>query len=695
MSSLRGRYRHTTLTALAVGILFVAWHGASTAFSAEGKIEPLANDEGSKWLRWVIPLPKQVRFEGKLRMPATDIAVQLRENSTDVERHAVYELTGLLSRKTGVQNFKDGSFSITIGVCDAEGKIDGTLIPGAETLRELKNSDQAYLITPLSGSGLAVTALSERGVYYGVKTLQQLLESRLAVGSVTMPIVTIVDWPDLAERGEWEFLIDLDGEIEFFADRKLNLIEAWCAHLSLDDQGHGVATFDTGLANVARLRAIKWIPIISHFEHLPTEEVYKRFPETKGQGSHARTGPDGPATLLCFSEAKTKELLADWFTSLSSIEGIDEICVWLSEQHIWCECDQCKTSNQHVLEAEACVQAWRLARKKNPHLRLRILLTQGSYPANKEVLAAISDPEVRVLYYHGGLTYNSKRDPIVYPLLEQFVKKDRWLGIYPQISASWSLVCPWSGPQFVKFRMNEFVDKGLQCVSVRASADDRFSDFNLTATAEWSWNAKGRSEHEFAEAWAVRHGLSDPEKAADLIEMLGSVSWDVYGSGIPTQSFPNSSVKMIENRAQPELGSGIFLYFPTVEHIDHDLTVCNKALKLAEELGDVALLSETRVVQGYVRMLKSIHVIAHAVAGKQPLGDADRRTLQTTFDELDHARRDVLAALDAWRHVTLPGGPPGRYKTVLKTTDETVSGIAAALASFGVKQSGSRSGVEK
>jgi hypothetical protein len=45
------------------------------------------------------------------------------------------------------------------------------------------------------------------------------------------------------------------------------------------------------------------------------------------------------------------------------------------------------------------------------------------------------------------------------------------------------------------------------------------------------WNAKGRSEREFALAWATRKGLENPEEIACWMEMMGPVSWNVYGSG--------------------------------------------------------------------------------------------------------------------------------------------------------------------
>ena len=39
---------------------------------------------------------------------------------------------------------------------------------------------------------------------------------------------------------------------------------------------------------------------------------------------------------------------------------------------------------------------------------------------------------------------------------KQYAKDGGWLGCYPQLTASWRIVCPWSAPQFIKARMTEF-----------------------------------------------------------------------------------------------------------------------------------------------------------------------------------------------------------------------------------------------
>lgn len=639
--------------------------------------EAVTTDEARQWLRWVIPLPKKVRLEGMVTVPAAEVAIQLRQNATDVEQNARNELVELIRAKTGTAPGASG-FRILVGVCDAEGKIDGREIPSAEQLAALPNAEQAYVIAPLAERGLAVAALTPRGVYHGLKTVSQLIEPKLAAGKVTVPLVAVLDWPDLAERGLWGGSASRD--VQYMADRKMNLIESHTT-IGFDDQGRGTVTIDGETQDAARLHAIKWVPIITHLDHLSRTGIFDRYPELKGKGDRAQHPTHSTVVAACFSQPKTAEILAQWFESLAATEGVRDINVWLSEiEGIECDCEKCAQGNQYALETAAAVRAWQLACKKYPDVRLRVLLTQGSYPSNDKVLAAAPAP-VGITYYSGSTTYDSTRDPMIYPLLEQFAAEGRWLGVYPQLTASWRIVCPWSGPQFIKYRMTEFVDKKLACLCGYATPDNRYYDFNVTAAAEWSWNAHGRDEREFAAAWATRRGLSDPDKAAEWAVMLGPVGWDVYGSRVPHSQFFGQAARLIKGRHKPAwVGEkGMFRHFPDVAAMDADLATCDKALVLAEELSDPALVAETHVIRGYVRMIKSIYLIADRIAGKKKLDAEDKAAVQTTFVELSSACDEVTTNLEVWRQAVAPDDRSPRFTDTIDVTRQTVADVVAAL----------------
>jgi len=88
--------------------------------------------------------------------------------------------------------------------------------------------------------GLVCSSLTDTGTYYAAKTLQQLLAPTLKgkgpEATAGLPVVKVVDWPDLAERGEWGGSAVPD--LEWMAAGKLNLIELH-ATLSLDEAGVG------------------------------------------------------------------------------------------------------------------------------------------------------------------------------------------------------------------------------------------------------------------------------------------------------------------------------------------------------------------------------------------------------------------------------------------------------------------------
>lgn len=269
-----------------------------------------------------------------------------------------------------------------------------------------------------------------------------------------------------------------------------------------------MAQIDANAVRKSYLNGVKYVPIIPHLDLLGGySDIYKVYPAIKGKGKSADV--DGRIAPCC-SNPQTSQVLAIWMKKLAQNQGVTDICCWLSEHPVHCECEECMKKGQYVAETQAFVEAWKIARAKYPKLGLRILLSQSTYSVNEKILAIIPDG-VGVTYYHGGLTYDSSRDPMIYPLLSEYAAKGRWLGCYPQINAAWRVVCPWSGPQFVKARSVEFADKKLKCVAWYAPGNNRLYDFNINAAAEWMWNSHGRDEHEFSAAWATRKGFKNPE----------------------------------------------------------------------------------------------------------------------------------------------------------------------------------------
>ncbi|MEW6355209.1 MAG: ThuA domain-containing protein [Planctomycetota bacterium] len=654
----------------------------ASALAAETPVA-VSKEEQTKWLRWLIPLPKQIAIEKKITMPSCEVQIVLREGAGEVEQCAAEEIRSLFMDRAN-ERCDRGRFEIVVGVCDEKGNVGKVAVPDTAQLAKLPNADQAYLIAPHGDDRLVLTALNEKGVFYASQTLRQLLEPTFTYDHVTIPLAKVMDWPDLEERGEWGG--NSTQDILWMTRHKMNVVEAH-VQLSMTADGRGEARADEEKIAFARRRAFNYVPIITHLNGIGRTGIYNAYPDLMGQGERARhrTYPDLVAP--CCSHPKLTEVFADWMCSLASQKGVTHICAWLSElENQFCSCEKCKASElgQYAMETRCLVEAWRLARKKFPNLQLRILLTQGSYDTNDKVLAQVPK-EVGITYYDGGRTYDSSRDPMIYPLLEKYVAEGGWLGCYPQLTASWRIVCPWSGPQFIKYRMNEFVDKKLKCLCGYATPHNRLYDFNVVASAEWSWNAKGRTEQEFAAAWATRRGMKDPDAVADWAVMIGPVGWDVYGSRVPFYFVSRRPQHMVKQRTKPALGEGIFRYFPTVEHMEQDLATCEKAMAIAKRLNEPLLIFETEAIQGYVEMIKHIFTIANRISESKTLTYPERVEMQNAMKRLSLAGMNVSKALTEWEGVVGQNLSGSRLVDTVQETERTVVDIGDCLVPLGIR----------
>jgi len=640
----------------------------STVALGVGELGAISEAEQARWVRWLIPLPKQIEFAGKVTLPISAVKITVRDGAGEVEQTAAAQL------KQSLPGNGDHRFEISIDISDAGGE-----------LADLPNREQAYVIRPVGENRLVLTALDERGVYYAVQTLRQLLEATLTDGgNVTIPLVTVTDWPDLAERGAWGGNTRDSDEILWMARHKLNLV-AVHVPLRVQDDGQAVAEASPKRIELGRRHALNVVPIITHLSHIPGTRIYEVYPQLEAKGG---TGNGSPCAL----QPKFVDVLADWMCSMAG-QGAADISAWLSEgPNHQCSCPKCLAEgkrSQYHLEARAYVKAWRLARSKYPNLEMHVMLSQGSYPTNDKVLAEIpADTPIGVSYYHGGKTYNSSQEPMIYPLLEDYAAKGGWLAVVPQISASYEMVTPWSAPQFIKYRMNEYVQKKLACVCAYPTPNSRLYDFNVTAMAEWSWNSAGRSEREFAAAWATRRGLSDPDAAAEWAVTLGDAGWDFYGADIPLQYLKRGkAAAMVAGRARPQPGKGMFKYLPTLEHIDRNLAACDNAMALAKRLANPSIIQETRVIQGYLRMAREIFNIATWVADASNPTYDQRVELQNAMNTLALACYQTNDGLERWERATGPDlSNNNRYQLTMLANQRTVDDIADAVLPFAIRK---------
>lgn len=669
-----------TLRRLAMPVLLVCLGLLQCVLAAQAA--PLSATEAAAWKQWLIPLPKQTDLTGKLTVPLSGLRVKLPPRPTDLDLALVQELSEALGEKSGL---KLKLTSITPGAAS----LVFVRTPAAKSaLGDKRNGSQGYTITSAQ-STLTCDALTDQGSYYAMKTLKQLLLPTVKgtgeAATVDVPLGKIVDWPDMEERGQWGGTCVQD--LEWLSDLKFNLIELH-AKLSVDQAKVGHAEMDAAVMERARRHGVQIVPIIHHLEQLEGTGMFKAFPQL--QAVDAKVDNQN-CKSICFARPEIVTLVSQWMADLGKLPDVREVMVWLSEEGKGCQCDQCKPQNRFVSELNAITAAWHEAQKTTPGLGLRVLLTQTSYASNDKVLAALQ-PGVKVSYYDGGRTYNTERKPMIYPLLEEYVKGGKWLGVYPTLCANWLTVTPFTNPAFTHYRLTEFVDKGLQNLVGYIVPTDWYYPVNTAGALEWSWNAHGRSADEFTLAWAARQGLKDPQQFLQWTKLIGPPAWDMYASNYPYhEHWGGPLVKIATGQMKFGLGQSIYTAFSTEEQFGKNVTQCEQALALAQELGEPQFIQESRIVLAYAQVLQSVRALSRIMKGDELL-PADRRPEAEQWMRQAQAAVDTLSeAYPLWSQACYPtqkGPAPQRYMATINMMEKFSSALSAVMDKQGFADEG-------
>ncbi len=598
--------------AAVAALLAVVTIGATA--EAAPALQTVDGAEQTAWVRHTVPLPKQIAIRQKVVVSPESVAIERPSGGDPLIGQTVTELREAL----GASAASSPTFTIRLNVGGA----------GAEAMKTLKNSGQAYSITPLSGNaGLAIDALTPRGLYYGVKTLKQLVAARAGAGSVEIPLATVKDWPDMEVRGFWG--TDSADHVVWMSDRKMNIIEQ-ISDIGIDDSGKAwgrAKAFNRPMFELGPTYAVDPVPVVLHLEQVSGKGVYANHPELKAKG-----GQEGS---FCYSQPAIVDVIANWIIELAKLNGVRAVDVWMTENlhgQGGCRCDACGKEDYAVLEARAIVAGWEKAKKQFPELGLYTLTSEETEASNRKVFRMLPK-DVRVWYYHSLLTYTANRQPMLRQYLADFAKQGGWIGVCPNVVYTIHFALPTTGAQFVHARMNEFVDKGMSGLLGYATPRLFYAFFNCEASAEWTWNAKGRSPREFALSWAVRNGLRDPEKFAEWSETLGPVSWDISGSHWPSgeqRNVPGKAAQRLKEGTLPPLG---FILWDAFTHpwgnvkdearLNQDVAMAAKAVELSKGLGRMDFYYESLIYQGLTDSLKALYELRKIV---KPEGIAERDT---------------------------------------------------------------------
>jgi hypothetical protein len=335
-----------------------------------------------------------------------------------------------------------------------------------------------------------------------------------------------------------------------------------------------------------------------------------------------------------------------------------------------------------VLEARIIVRAWREAVSHAGEFRLRILTSEETYRSNDDILAALP-ADVAVTYYHSLLTYHAGRRSIFWGPGLDAAPTQRNMLVCPSLVASVGLCQPFTGPQFIKFRMEEFLGKGLHGFLGYATPRTQLMRFNIEAAAEWAWNVDGRTPTEFARSWALREHMSDPDALAQWVETLGPVSWAVYGSEFPAgvrRRVPGDPALLLRDGKLPELGSikwGLYAFpwgdIKKPEELRKHVEAAEEARHLADRVGEAWVIAETRVVAGYVRALNALWELQQVV-GPDGITDGAEAGARKWAREYCRGLRDAAGALAVWEQ-----GISGQEAQFTQRSSDIAADMAEAM----------------
>ena len=640
-----------------------------------------------RWLRHLLPLPHQIDIGEIVACPPGAVTVRTPQGAGALVCQAAEEVRRLLG--TAAEHEAPG-FEILLGTVDAAGKLAGIPV-GAKQLERLPNRDQAYVIVPHGNRQLLLAGLAERGVFYAARTLCQLLKPMLTPQRAIIPLAKVVDWPDFDERGLWNFPDEAEW-IPWLSSVKLNYGKMASTRLApIERDRPNQAIIEAELMQQAKQRAFNYLPFILHLNFLHDDGLFRAYPELAGKGDGALSGryfahkEGNQHRVPCASQPKLVEILAEWMASIASQGGL-EISCWLSERPAQCGCQACTAVGKFVLEARAFVRAWERAKRTCPELQIRLFLSTTTPERDYRVLAELP-PQVkleRACATTMEQVLHWPRDLFANPLLDHAAAAGRWIASYDvPIGANGKVDTPeFKLPERSACRVRDFLGQlhrrgyqGAYGMIAWGNLARQINGFNIEALAEWTWNLEGRSEREFATAWATRQGFACPDKVGQWAALMGPVEFDVYASDFPVCYSQGKAVDMIRNRQRPYLGEGMFRYYLDAEDFARKRTVCAQAAAIAAELEDPDLAHETRVVDSYVELAHRVYQVAELLAAVE-LGElANQAVLLQALSELENAGQTNADRIRAWRANLGPEPWHYRVRDAIAATERTVAQI--------------------
>ena len=486
-------------------------------------------------LQGLLPFPRRAAVRSEAVLSPDEVCICLGGLEDEVVSYGAQRLAGKLEEAGGgpvaVEDGAGGKapFSISLEV-------------GSEEVALRGRSPQAYAIRPAE-DGMSLVATSSVGVAYAAATLAQAIRRDEETGGLVIPLLDVLDYPEIEERGFWYWppMVDMEAYgqmLDWLFDRKLNYWDLMTVDNGLrypsekypdlvSDDEFSRGNYLRDIVKMGRQRGINVVAGIVHFEQ--HRRIVERYPEMAAKKNESESFHRN-APAMCFSSEATVEFFANVLCELAELCDVDDVIAWLNEGDVSCCCESCSKQNEFAVQAGGIIAAWRRAQQNHPQLKLRLLLSQGSRCAGNEDVMAVVPREVKVSYYNGNelehredepTSYSTKRIPIISPYIQRYVAEGYSMGLCAQYHTYVGLA------ELTRLRCVEAAEKGITWLNgfpsdiahvLERKGGVRVMEKN--SLAEYSWNPWGRDIEDAFVCWCEKEGYDDPQTAGKVFSVV-------------------------------------------------------------------------------------------------------------------------------------------------------------------------------
>lgn len=589
-------------------------------------------------IKRIIPLPRAIKVSKGVVHEASRVKVELPGEKTPPLKTA----SGILGRFANPGQMCP-DFTINLRFIDKNHDKSEY-----KKLKNVKNNDQSYSIKSKIDKGvytsIEIRAFTDIGLLYAAVTLSQAVVPDS--NGAYFPVLDITDWPEIPYRGQWGGNSNCDLHWTF--QYKLNAIDGKVV-VSADENGNPSVLHNQRLYDEAAAYGVDIMATIPHLEQISRNGFLERRPDILNTPSEDRGSRSDYFPGLCMSKQATEDMVFEWFRGIAENKSVGKILVWLSEESTPCHCKDCRGDEPFQLETACLLRAYKRLTKQFPDVGLGIMLSQGSFSVTKEI-AEMLPSDVSLTYYDGGRTYDSGKYPMILPVLSKFVQKGGKLGVYPQVTHSWRTVFPWTAPDFIKYRCDEFVKVGLNRVIGYAVPSNRYHEFNLMAFAEWLWNPYGRKTADLLSAYAYLNNIPE-EEFIKYISLISKPAWKLAESKLMLRLTYNYALIL---RGRVEIQDHRYEMSELIEIKNPAKLIksAEKALLIARTIDNDSLKYEAKCI---IAGLKAYIVISGFIKEIEKKSINIEKLLMY-FDELKKAAGTMQKSIMKWSSLVIMDG---------------------------------------